>query len=146
MHHTLKFYGGHRKGVLKFYMFWARWSRLPLLGWLVRWMANYYGRNLHNAYLLTAGSDQANFRYADALVDAGLSADGASYVVFSRESTGPFRACPREQEGPALQGPSPTDHGLRRPCQQHRTGVLYAGDRTAAPGRPAVGVGLHLLS
>ena len=34
-----------------------------------------------DAYLLTARSDQANFRYADTLVDAGLSADGASYVV-----------------------------------------------------------------
>ncbi|GAB3228074.1 hypothetical protein GCM10027535_33240 [Mycolicibacterium hippocampi] len=32
----------------------------------------------HDAYLFTARSDQANFRYADALVDAGLSADGAS--------------------------------------------------------------------
>jgi len=35
----------------------------------------------HNAYLLTTWSDQADFGYADALVDAGLSADGASYVV-----------------------------------------------------------------
>ena len=35
----------------------------------------------HDAYLLTTRSDQADFRYANALVDAGLSADGASYVV-----------------------------------------------------------------
>ncbi|GAT12889.1 uncharacterized protein RMCN_6022 [Mycolicibacterium novocastrense] len=35
----------------------------------------------HYAYLFTARSDQADFRYADTLVDAGLSADGASYVV-----------------------------------------------------------------
>ncbi|BBY92239.1 hypothetical protein MGALJ_19080 [Mycobacterium gallinarum] len=35
----------------------------------------------HNAYLLAAWSDETDFRYADALVDAGLSADGASYVV-----------------------------------------------------------------
>jgi len=34
-------------------MFWARWSRIPLLGWLVRRIANAYGRNMHNAYLLT---------------------------------------------------------------------------------------------
>ncbi|BBY76939.1 hypothetical protein MPRF_38380 [Mycolicibacterium parafortuitum] len=32
----------------------------------------------HDAYLFTARSDQADFRYADTLVDAGLSADGAS--------------------------------------------------------------------
>ena len=36
----------------------------------------------HYPYLFTARSDQANFRYANALVDACLSADGASYVVF----------------------------------------------------------------
>ncbi|MDT5198187.1 MAG: hypothetical protein QOH20_4941, partial [Mycobacterium sp.] len=40
----------------------------------------------HNAYLLTPRSDKADFRYADALVDACLSADGASYVVLP-EST-----------------------------------------------------------
>ena len=32
----------------------------------------------HNAYLFTTGSDQADFRYADAFVDTGLSGDGAS--------------------------------------------------------------------
>jgi hypothetical protein len=32
----------------------------------------------HNAYLLPSWADQTDFRYADALVDAGLSADGAS--------------------------------------------------------------------
>ncbi len=35
----------------------------------------------HNSYLLAAWSDQADFGHANALVDAGLSADGASYVV-----------------------------------------------------------------
>src|ERR1700712_807344 len=35
----------------------------------------------HYAYLFTARSDQADFRYANAFVDACLSADGASYVV-----------------------------------------------------------------
>ena len=35
----------------------------------------------HDAYLLATWSDQADFRYSNALVDAGLSADGASYVV-----------------------------------------------------------------
>lgn len=53
MHHSLRFYGGHRAGVLRFYMFWARCTRIPLLGWLVRWTANRYGRNMHCAYLLT---------------------------------------------------------------------------------------------
>ncbi len=34
-------------------MFFARWTRLPLLGRLVERGANFYGRNLHRAYLLT---------------------------------------------------------------------------------------------
>ena len=32
----------------------------------------------HDAYLLPSWADQTDFRYADAFVDAGLSADGAS--------------------------------------------------------------------
>ncbi|BBX83093.1 hypothetical protein MAUB_09660 [Mycolicibacterium aubagnense] len=35
----------------------------------------------HDAYLFTVRSDQPNFRYSNALVDACLSADGASRVV-----------------------------------------------------------------
>jgi hypothetical protein len=53
MHHTLKFYSGNRRNVLRFYMFFAGWTRLPLLGRLARWAANAYGRSLHRAYLLT---------------------------------------------------------------------------------------------
>ncbi|GAB3011297.1 hypothetical protein MBOU_24100 [Mycobacterium bourgelatii] len=34
----------------------------------------------HYAYLLSPWADQTDFRYANALVDAGLSADGASLV------------------------------------------------------------------
>ena len=53
MHHSLKFYGGHRRGILRFYMFWARWTRILLLGRLVKWVANTYGNNTHQAYTLT---------------------------------------------------------------------------------------------
>ncbi|GAA2423204.1 hypothetical protein GCM10009856_36790 [Mycolicibacterium llatzerense] len=35
----------------------------------------------HDAYLFAVRSDQPNFRYSNALVDACLSADGASRVV-----------------------------------------------------------------
>ena len=54
----------------------------------------------HDAYLLATWSDQADFRYADALVDAGLSADGASYVVLLEEPT-PSAPCSSEQRSPA---------------------------------------------
>ena len=38
----------------------------------------------HDAYLLATWSDKADFRDSNALVDTGLSADGASYVVLYR--------------------------------------------------------------
>ena len=53
MHHTLKLYDRHRKGILRLYMFFAAWTKIPLLGRLVRWVANMYGKNLHGACLLT---------------------------------------------------------------------------------------------
>lgn len=53
MHHTLKFYSKNRKLTLRLYMFFAGWTRIPLLGRLVRWLINAYADNLHNAYLLT---------------------------------------------------------------------------------------------
>ncbi len=53
MHHTLKLYSSNRRIVLRFYMFFAALTRVPLLGRLVRRTANAYGRSLHRAYLLT---------------------------------------------------------------------------------------------
>ena len=53
MHHTLRLYAGNRKLVLRGYMFFASWTRVPLLGRLVRRVANTYGRVAHRAYLLT---------------------------------------------------------------------------------------------
>ena len=53
MHHSLKFYSGHRNWILRFYMFGARWSQIPIIGLLIRWVANGYGKNMHGAYLLT---------------------------------------------------------------------------------------------
>jgi hypothetical protein len=61
MHHTLKLYSGHRRSLLRLYIFFARWTRLPLLGRLVRRVANRYG-GTHGAYLLTPAE-------AEALVD-----------------------------------------------------------------------------
>ena len=41
----------------------------------------------HDAYLFPSWTDQTDFRYADALVDAGLSADGASLIDLSSIAT-----------------------------------------------------------
>jgi hypothetical protein len=52
VHHTLKFYNANRKWTLRLYMFFAPWTRIPLLGRLVRKIANAYGRSQHHGYLL----------------------------------------------------------------------------------------------
>ena len=68
MHHSLRLYSRYRELFLRYYIFQARWTRIPLLGRLVRWVANAYGRNMEGAYLLTPSE-------AEAIVDcsAGLS-------------------------------------------------------------------------
>jgi hypothetical protein len=53
MHHSLKFYNSNRGFVLRFYMFGARCTRIPLIGGLVRKIANTYARGDHHGYLLT---------------------------------------------------------------------------------------------
>ena len=53
MHHSLKLYGGHRRWTIRLYMFFGAWTKIPLIGRLVRWVANLYGKNMHAAYLLT---------------------------------------------------------------------------------------------
>ncbi len=53
MHHTLRLYSENRKGILRVYMFFAGWAKVPVIGRVVRYFANAYGRNLHAAYLLT---------------------------------------------------------------------------------------------
>lgn len=68
MHHSLRLYSRHRTGILKFYMFGAKCTRIPLIGRLVRRIANAYGRNMEGGYLLTTGE-------AEAIVD---SAEGVA--------------------------------------------------------------------
>jgi hypothetical protein len=53
MHHTLKFYNANRDWILRFYMFGAKCTSLPLVGRLFRKVANTYARGEHHAYLLT---------------------------------------------------------------------------------------------
>ena len=62
----------------------------------------------HDSYLLAARSDQADFRYSDAFVDTGLSADGASYVVLFEEPQAPPALSSKRQKPCSKQGPKPT--------------------------------------
>ena len=53
MHHSLRLYSKHRELFLKLYIFGGRCTKLPIIGKLVRGIANVYGRNMEGAYLLT---------------------------------------------------------------------------------------------
>ena len=59
MHHTLRLYSRYREGILRWYMFGAKCTRIPLLGRLARGIANAYGKNVEGAYLITTAEAQA---------------------------------------------------------------------------------------
>lgn len=54
MHHSLKVYSRYRALILKYYIFQAKWTKIPLAGNLVRWVANKFGENVEQGYLITA--------------------------------------------------------------------------------------------
>jgi hypothetical protein len=49
----MRLYSRYRESVLKFYIFMSRWTKTPVIGKLVRGVANLYGNNGSTAYLLT---------------------------------------------------------------------------------------------
>lgn len=53
MHHALRLYSRHRELFLRYYIFQAKWTRIPLLGRIVAKVANLWGNSSQNAYLLT---------------------------------------------------------------------------------------------
>ena len=53
MHHTLGLYGKHQNRILHLYLTLAKLTRIPLIGRLIRWAANYYARHGHSGYYLT---------------------------------------------------------------------------------------------
>jgi len=67
MHHTLKLYSRHRESALRFYMFWAKWTRIPVIGSLVRFVANTWGKALEGGYLLTPAEADEIVDLADGL-------------------------------------------------------------------------------
>ncbi len=58
MHHSLRLYSRYRELLLRYYIFQAKWTRIPLVGRVVRKVANIYGKKVSSAYLLTP--DEAN--------------------------------------------------------------------------------------
>jgi hypothetical protein len=53
MHHSLKIYSRYREWFLRYYIFQSRWTKLPLIGGLVRRVANFYGNRASSAYILS---------------------------------------------------------------------------------------------
>ena len=86
----------------------------------------------HDAYLLATWSNQADFRYSNALVDTGLSADGASYVVLNSFEEHP---APSDRKALHKAGPKADQDRHRVPVTGplHRYGQWWE-------------LGLHLLS
>ena len=67
MHHSLRLYSRNREWVVKFYMFCGKRTKLPLIGRLIRWVANAYGNNLERAYTLTTSEAEEIVDIAEVL-------------------------------------------------------------------------------
>lgn len=63
MHHTLRFYGKYEHQFLKLYILLAKLIDIPLIGGLVRRLANIYGQRGHHGYLITVAE-------AEQIIDA----------------------------------------------------------------------------
>jgi hypothetical protein len=66
MHHSLRFYDRHRPRFIKAYLWLAGWTRVPILGAVVRFVANGYGKSGHGGFILTLSE-------AEQIVDAAKS-------------------------------------------------------------------------
>jgi hypothetical protein len=53
MHHSLRLYGQHQHRLIHIYISLARLARIPLIGGVVRWVANTYAVHGHSGYSLT---------------------------------------------------------------------------------------------
>jgi len=67
MHHSLKLYSRNRPLVLNAYIFFAKWTKIPLAGKLVRKIANMWGGNMTSAYALTLEEAYKVIEAADGL-------------------------------------------------------------------------------
>ena len=107
MHHSIRFYSGHQPSILRFYMFWARWSRIPLIGRLVRRIANSYGSHSHVAYLLSP-------QEAEALVDM---AEGVALGPCTCRTL--YRKCDHPVDVEILLGPARRVFLEKKPHDSH---------------------------
>lgn len=113
MHHGLRLYSRYRELILKYYIFQAKWTKIPLIGRMVRLVANIYGKKGEGAYLLTLDEAcevvdiaegvalgpctcRAVFHNCDNPVNAEIML-GMSRHIFSRERPHDFREITKEE-------------------------------------------------
>ena len=113
MHHSIRLYSRHRESVLKFYIFMARWTKIPLIGRLVRGVAILYSKKGSAAYLLTLDEAEeivdiseglalgpctcrAVFRNCDNPINAEIMV-GLSRNVFIEERPHDYREITRQE-------------------------------------------------
>src|SRR6185312_5547823 len=91
----------------------------------------------HDPYLLATWSNQADFRYSNALVDTGLSADGASYVVLFEETQLHQRSVVKNREALHKAGPKADQDRQRVPVTGPLDRRVNGGswDSTCCPWR-----------
>ncbi len=53
MHHSLHLYGKHQHRLIHLYISLAGWSKIPVIGWFVKAVANTYARLGHSGYYLS---------------------------------------------------------------------------------------------
>ena len=111
MHHALRFYSRNRESFLRYYIFQAQWTRIPLIGKLVRGVANSYGHN-HGAYALTHDDAlqiidasqsvslgpcacRSVFKHCDNPVEAEIMV-GMGTNIFTEERPGDYRRVSKE--------------------------------------------------
>ncbi len=53
MHHALRFYSSKQEFVVRFYMFGAKLTKIPVVGRFVKAFINWFATTQHYAYILT---------------------------------------------------------------------------------------------
>jgi hypothetical protein len=53
MHHSLRLYGKHQHRLIHLYIWLAGWSKIPVIGWIVKGVANLWARSGHSGYYLS---------------------------------------------------------------------------------------------
>lgn len=114
MHHSLKIYSKHREFFLRYYIWQASWVKIPVIGRLVRKVANLYGGRASAAYLIT-------LQEANDIVD-----NAAGLAVGPCTCRAVFKKCHNAQNTEIMLGPSRNVFTTERPDDYHEITIREA--------------------